>query len=174
MTKVRVAIQPLIIMLGVLLLAAPVVFGQDLFAKPKTVTLVARRQRDGIDNYTQAAFSFKYGANGDSALQVTRNNWDILFGNSPSADTFEVSMIVDDCSRIKDLGKLDWIDMVNVPVLPAYAKPTRESAVTAVVGHMYEVHVKDRDNDHYALFRVESLAPKQSVTVSWKLVPSPE
>lgn len=156
------------------LLAAPVAFSQDLFAKPQAVTLVARRQRDGDDNYTRAAFSFKYGANGDSALKVTRNNWDVLFGNSPDADTFEVSMVVDDCSRIKDLGKLDWSDIVNVPVLRAHAVPTREPGVPALVGHIYEVHVKDRDNDHYALFRVESLVPKQSVTISWKLAPSPE
>src|SRR3990172_7675282 len=56
----------------------------------------------------------------------------------------------------------------------AYPAPTREPSVKAVIGHMYVVHTKDRDNDHSALFRVEALQPSKSVTISWKLIPSPE
>ena len=139
----------------------------------KFVTLVKRQTRDGKDNYTRAAFSFRHGINGDDALPITRNNWDLLFGNSPTPDSFDVTMVTDDCSRIKDLGKLNWPDKFDVPELPAYLEPTREPSVEAIVGHMYLVHTKDRDNDHYALFRVESLAPGESVTISWKLVPAP-
>jgi hypothetical protein len=142
--------------------------------EPQTATLVARRTVGDVDNYTQAAFSFKHGLNGDAALPVTRNNWDLLFGNSPSTDDFDVSMVVDDCSRIKDLGALKWSDKFNVPVLPAYAQPTREPSVKAIAGHMYVVHTKDRDNDHYSLFRVQSLDPGKSVTISWKLIAAPQ
>jgi len=174
MTKLQPLLVSVVLVFAVLLLGAPVKSAQNLFAKPQTVTLVARRQREGFDNYTRAAFSFKYGANGDSAQKIVRNNWDVLFGNSLDADIFDVTMVTDDCSRIRDLGKLDWSEIVNVPVLPAYTTPTREPSVQAVVGHIYEIHVKDRDNDHYALFRVESLAARESVTISWKLAPSPE
>jgi hypothetical protein len=72
------------------------------------------------------------------------------------------------------LGKLNWFDTFTIPELPAYPKPTREPSVRAVIGHMYLVHVKDSDNDHYALFRVESLVPLESVTISWNLVASPD
>lgn len=142
--------------------------------KPQTVTLLKRTTVNGVDNYTQAAFSFKYGVNGDSALKLTRNNWDLLFGNSPLADAFDVTMVTDDCSRIKDLGALKWSNAIDVPALPAYAQPMREPSVKAIVGHMYLVHTKDRDEDHYALFRVETLQPGKSVTISWKLVSVPK
>jgi hypothetical protein len=140
---------------------------------PKTVTLLARRKNDGEDNYTKAAFSFKHGVNGDEALKLTRNNWDILFDNNPKPDMFDVTMVVDDCSRIKDLGELSWFDTFEIPVLTPHPEPAREPGVKAIVGHMYLVHSKDTDDDHYALFRVEYLQPRQSVTISWKLIPAP-
>ena len=147
--------------------------GQTISDAPQLATLLKRTKIGEQDNYTLAAFSFKYGVNGDAALKLTRNNWDLLFGNSPTPDAFDVTMVTDDCSRIKDLGKLNWTDKFDVPELPAYLEPTREPSVEAIVGHMYLVHTKDRDNDHYALFRVESLAPGENVTISWKLVPAP-
>ncbi len=163
----------LVVTLAVMFPAAREVSGQTSYDEPRTVTLLARRDRDGHDNYTQAAFSFKHGINGDDSLKITRNNWDLLFGNSPLADAFDVTMVTDDCSRIKDLGELNWFDALDVPLLPAYIKPTRAPSVKALVGHMYVVHTKDRDDDHYALFRVESLVPGESVTISWKLIPAP-
>ncbi len=164
----------LAIAFAVTLLAQASVLSQGLSGEPQTITLLAREKVGDIDNYTQAAFSFKYGVNGDAALKVTRNNWDLLFGNSPLPDAFDVTMVTDDCSRIKDLGALNWSDAFDVPGLPAYPQPTREPSAKAIVGHMYVVHTKDRDNDHYALFRVESLEPSKSATISWKLVASPE
>jgi len=170
----RTFLFPLAIAFAVLLLSQAMVFSQTPSDEPQTVTLLARRKVDGVDNYTQAAFSFKYGINGDKALGVTRNNWDLLFGNRPLADDFDVTMVTDDCSRISDLGPLSWSDHFEVPALPAYPEPTREPSVKAIVGHMYVVHTKDRDSDHYALFRVEALEPDTSVTISWKLMRSPE
>jgi hypothetical protein len=149
-------------------------FGQGNSAAPQYISLAKRAKIGEKDNYTQAAFSFKYGINGDAALPTTRNNWDLLFGNSPTPDAFDVTMVTDDCSRIKDLGELNWTDNFDVPALPAYQEPTREPSVKAIVGHMYLVHNKDRDSDHYALFRVESLEPGVSVTISWKLIRAPE
>jgi hypothetical protein len=148
--------------------------GQHPEIVPQNATLVARRKIDGYDNYDLAAFSFKYGGNGPITRGLTRNNWDILFGNAPDRDTFDVTMVTDDRSRIKDLGELSWYDTFTVPSLDAYPDPTREPSVNAVAGHMYLVHSKDRDSDHYALFRVETLLPLQSVTISWKLIPKPE
>jgi hypothetical protein len=137
---------------------------------PKTVTLAARRIVKGKDNYTSAAFSFRYGVTGNKGLSRTRNDWDLLFGNSPSSDDFTVSVAADDCSRIKDLGELAWTDKFKVPELPAYSHPTREPDIPAIVGHLYLVHNKNSNYDHYSLFRVESLDPGKSVTISWELV----
>lgn len=148
--------------------------GQNRSVEPQTATLLARRVVNGIDNYTQAVYSFKYGSNGPALRRITRNNWDILFGNSPVPDAFDVTMVVDDCSRIKDLGPLDWPQVKVIPALPAYDKPTREPSVQAVTGHMYLVHTKDSILNQYALFRVENLDPGKSVTISWKLINSPE
>jgi len=148
-------------------------------SKPKvsTVTLEARRVVDGRDNYTRAAFSFIFGANGDAAVERTRTNWDILFGNGSAGtgadrtrDTFDVTMVTDDRSKIVDLGPYTWDNVPKLPSLPAYPVPTRDPSVAAEVGHMYLVHSSDRDSDHYSLFRVESIVAGKSVTITWKLV----
>ena len=151
-----------------------VLFNVAVQSEPRFVTLMARRITDGHDNYVDATFSFEHGMNGEAALPLTRNDWDILFGNSPDLDTFGVTMVTDDCSRIKDLGALAWGDVFQVPVIAAHPVPTREPDVNALVGHMYVVHTKDTQTDLYALFRVEALDPGKSVTISWKSVQSPE
>ena len=151
-----------------------VLFNVKVQSEPRRVTLPARRITNGQDNYVDAAFSFEFGMNGVGALSLTRNDWDILFGNRPDRDTFRVTMVVDDRSRIRDLGALNWGDSFQVPVIPAYPVPTNEPDVDAIVGHMYVVHTKDTDTDLYALFRVEALEPGKSVTISWKGVQSPE
>jgi hypothetical protein len=111
--------------------------------------------------------------NGADAVPVTRNDWDVLFGNRPDRDTFAVTMVTDDCSRIRDLGALNWSDAFQVPAIPAYPVPTNEPDVAALVGHMYVVHTKDTNTDLYFLFRVEALEPLKSVTISWKSVQRP-
>jgi hypothetical protein len=75
-----------------------VLFGVKVQSEPRTVTLPARRITNGQDNYVDAAFSFEFGMNGVGSLSLTRNDWDILFGNRPDRDTFDVTMVVDDCS----------------------------------------------------------------------------
>ena len=151
-----------------------VLFNVKVQSEPRQVTLPARRITNGQDNYVESAFSFEFGMNGVGALSLTRNDWDILFGNSPDLDTFTVTMVTDDRSRIQDLGALNWGDAFQVPVVPAYAVPTRDPDVNAIVGHLYVVHTKDTETDLYALFRVDALVPRTSVTISWKSVQSPE
>lgn len=146
----------------------------------KTNVLQSRRIIDGRDNYADATFSFEKGANGEIARKITRNDWDLEFSSirnkngSIVRNLFGVTMVTDDCSRIKDLGEFDWTDDFEVPELPAYEKPTREAEVEAVAGHIYLVHTKDTDTDLYALFRVEELKSGESATISWKLIPNPE
>lgn len=151
-----------------------VLFNVAVQAQPRLVTLPARRVTNGHDNYVDATFSFEHGMNGEAALPFTRNDWDILFGNTPSVDGFSVTMVVDDRSRIQDMGALNWGDNFQVPILLAHPVPTNEPEVAAIVGHMYAVHTRDTETNLYALFRVESLEPGKSVTISWKSVQSPE
>lgn len=151
-----------------------VLFKVEVQTEPRWVTLVARSVTNGHDNYVDACFSFEHGVNGEGALPLTRNDWDILFGNSPEPDAFTVTTVVDDRSRIQDMGALDWGDAFQVPIIPANPVPTTEPDVKAIVGHMYVVHTKDTETDLYALFRVEALEPGKSVTISWKSVQSPE
>ena len=151
-----------------------VLFNIEVQTEPRRATLAARRVINGQDNYVDATFSFEHGMNGIGALPLTRNDWDLEFGNNQSANRFGVTMVVDDCSRIQDIGALDWSDTFQVPVLPAYPVPTREVELNAVVGHMYVVHTKDTETNLYFLFRVEALDPGKSVTITWKSVQSPE
>ena len=162
--------------------------------EPKTVTLFSRaKYKDKFEDYGKSTFSFKYGVRSDIGRQITRNNYELQYGNiswNGDSDWFTVTMVTDDCSRIKDLGELNWSDVFDVPYLPASVEPQKgirmpsktetyeESSngqVTKVVaGHIYVVHSKDSDSDFYTLFRVEKLVPSDKVRISWKVVPSPE
>jgi len=150
-----------------------VLFSVKVQSEPRTVTLAARRTINGVDNYVNACFSFEFGMNGADALSLTRNDWDVQFGNDPNRDAFSVTMVTDDRSRIQDMGALNWSDAFQVPVIPAYPVPTNEPQVNAVVGHMYVVHTADTSTDLYFLFRVEALEPKKSASISWKAVQRP-
>jgi len=140
----------------------------------KTGRLVKRKTESGVDNYAYAAYSFKLGGNGPAIQQLCRNNWDLLFGNSPTPDAFDVTMVADDRSRIKDLGKYNWGEKFYIPRLSAYEEPEREPSAKAIVGHMYLVHTRDTDNNFYVLFRVERLLSEESVEISWKVIEPPQ
>lgn len=162
--------------------------------EPQVVTLFSRqRYRHEDEGYGRAAFSFEHGVRSDVGLQITRNDYDVLYGNislGGDSDWFSVSMVSDDRSRIRDLGEMNWSDAHTVPILPATEKPhegcrmpaagesVEESSngqvTRAILGHMYLVHTKDRDTDLYAMFRVEELAPSDWCVISWRVVPSPE
>src|ERR1700742_2630455 len=109
----------------------------------KTGKLLKRQIQNGVDNYAYATYSFKFAGNGPEIQQLCRNDWDLLFGNSPTEDAFDVSMAGDDRSRIKDLGRYNWGDKLYIPTLSAYEEPEREPSVKAVVGHIYLVHTRD-------------------------------
>lgn len=132
-------------------------------------TLLSRKK---YKDYERACFSFEFGGNGAEISKLNRNDWDVQFGNGD--DVFHVDMVVDDQSRIADLGALNWTDKFEVPVLPAHPQPAREPSVKAVAGHIYLVHTKDTETDLYALFRVESLEAGDNVTISWKTIKSPK
>jgi hypothetical protein len=140
----------------------------------KTGKLLKRKIENGLDNYAYAAYNFKFGGNGPEIQRLCRNNWDLLFGNSPTPDAFDVSTVADDRSRIKDLGRYDWNDKFYIPRLPAYEEPEREQSVKAIVGHMYLVHTRDTDNNYYVLFRVERLVSEESVEINWKMIDPPQ
>ena len=167
--------QILVSVLALVLLLTATISGnsQSTGGEIKTGTLLKRVKEDGVDNYAYATFNFAFGGNGPDVQRRSGNNWDILFGNTPDSDAFDVTMVTDDCSRIKDLGKLGWGDTFKVPILAAHRKPMREPSVKAIEGHLYLVRTCDMNTDRYALFRVEKLDPGKSVDISWKTIPSP-
>lgn len=158
--------------------------------KPKTVTLFSRaKYRDKFEGYGKSAFSFNHGVRSDVGEHITRNNYELLYGGinwNGDTDWFSVTMVTDDRSRIKDLGKLKWSDRFDVPFIPASAVPgsgirwpsktetfeqSSDGQVTKVVaGHMYVLHSKDTESDFFTLFRVEKLEPRDKVTISWKVL----
>jgi hypothetical protein len=140
----------------------------------KTGSLVKRKKENGVDNYAYTAYSFRFGGNGPEIQTLCRNNWDILFGNSPLPDAFDVTMVTDDRSRIRDIGKYNWGEKFEIAPLAAYKEPEREPSVKAIEGHMYMVHTRDTDTNLYALFRVEKLVLGESVEISWKVISPPK
>jgi hypothetical protein len=140
----------------------------------RTGTLLKRTVTNVVDNYPYAAYSFKCGGNGPEIQKLCRNRWEILFGNSPEPDSFDVTMVADDRGRIHDLGRHTWTDKFAVPTLSAYEEHVREPSVKALEGHIYLVHARNADTDLYALFRVEKLLPGERVDITWKVIPKPQ
>jgi hypothetical protein len=161
--------------------------------EPEAVMLLPyAKYRNTFKGNGKSGFSFRYGVRGEVAPEITGGS-ELLYGNiiwNGDSDWFTVRLTADDRSRIKDLGEMKWPEILEVPLLPASAKPhggakapsrteTYEQSsggqITKVVaGHMYVVHAKNSRADFYALFRVEKLVPGDQVTISWKLVPSPK
>lgn len=135
--------------------------------------LLKREKVNEVDNYAYATFSFEFGGNGPDVQKLCRNDWDILFGNDSLPDSFRVTTVTDDRSRIKDLGKHDWENDFYIPRLPAYEEPEHEPSVKAVEDHIYLVHTRDTNTDLYTLFRVEKLEPGKRVEITWKVIPPP-
>jgi hypothetical protein len=162
--------------------------------EPQTVTLFSRaKHTDEFEGYGKSAFSFKHSVRSEVGLPITGNNYELEYGSidwNKDSDWFMVTMVTDDCSRIKDLGALTWPDVFDVPFLAAsvvpqagvrmpgrtetYEESSNGQVTKVVAGHMYVVHSKDSTSDLYTLFRVEKLVPSDEVTISWKVVPSPE
>ena len=191
------------------------VLSENASSKPRRITLLIRRHTGNNDNYERASVSFRDGLHYDRVRGV-KTDRDLLYGAlnfNGDRDWFSVALTTRDRSRIRDLGKMDWLDDMTVPVLPILPCPTNESCPRPIripsslsgkkiqdedvnphmakplVGHMYLVHVHDREPDlsvhsnlytpytpldFYILFRVEELKANESCTITWKRIPSPK
>jgi len=161
-----------------------------------TTTLESRLGHK-LKGYGGSAFNFTHGLRSDSDLwlPVTGNSAELLYGSFDS-DGFNVYGAQEEggnLSKIKDLGELNWSDIQSIPELPAMPpttegirgprsnadnaeiEATTENRQTkAIAGHLYLVHIKNRETNIYAMFRIDALVPGDKCTLSWKLVPSPE
>ena len=160
-------------LIGMVLICSIAAAEQKSDEEIRTGRLVKRVLVDGEDNYADAAFSFTCGGNGPEIQKLCKNNWEILFGNGPERDSFDVTMVVDDRSRIKVLGQFAWDEVFEVLELTPYENLEREPGVNAKEGQMYIVHSKDTHTDLYTLFRVEKLVPGESVEITWKRISPP-
>jgi hypothetical protein len=157
--------------------------------EPETAELFSYiRHKKMPDGKYKSGFSFKYGVRSDVAPEIIEIQ--ITYGHINWNNDSDWFMVRGERSRIKDLGELNWSQILNVPFLPPRVKPYRgfklpspgetveqasEGQITKVLpGHMYVLHAKEARTDLYALFRVEKLEPNDKVTISWKLVPMPK
>lgn len=163
-------------------------------SEPLQATLFSRIQHKNKD-YGRSAFNFQHGVRSDdkSWNQTARGYYHLLYGSisiNGDSDWFGVPGDGEDSTRIKDLGVLQWSQVYFTPFLPANPHPSgairwprpgeslessSEERVTKVIaGHMYVVHIKNKETDLYVMFRVDELVPSDKCSISWKLVPSPE
>ena len=122
-------------------------------------TLLSRSKHN---DYETATFSFEHGIRDDVDLRVSRNDWELQYGNG--GDWFDVRMITDDQSTIRDLGVF-----VSWSSLPTTTQDLGEDGQRAPVqpGHVYLVHTLDSDSDHTSVFRVAEFVAGDRVTIEW-------
>lgn len=126
-----------------LILALALMFGAA--AQAEDIVLVSR---NGYGTYeTTATYSFRKMTHD---VNLTRNNWDILFeAREDLEDYFETNMVTDDRGRILDLGKNCQVEQNFI------AKILNQSSRAKVVeGHCYVVVADDSDGTVLAQFKV--------------------
>ena len=164
----------------------------DPDSEPRSATLLSHIAHN---DFAKSNFNFKLGVRGDSTSPPTGNIYDIRYGGisyDGDSDWIDVPIAHGSRSKIIDMGALDWAEVFDVPILYPNPEPydggrrssfsngrllsssPENTMVKAVVGHMYLLHTKDKERDLYVMFRVESLKPRDEVTITWKVVPSPE
>ncbi len=118
----------------------------------------------GLENpYAAATFSFEHATRDDAKLTV--NDWDVQFGNG--GDLLSVNMVVDDRSRIFDLGVADF---ATAPAPDAPLVSGGDKPVDARAGHVYVVHTVDRDTDLWTRFRILELEKGRWIVFEWERV----
>ena len=125
-----------------------------------SIQLLSRSKYD----YEKATFSFEHGVRDDPGHRVTRNEWELQFGNG--SDSFTVNTMLDDRSSIFDLGQFDFSELREIPE-QIWEREDAARAKKAVSGHMYIVHTQDSESNHMSLFRVVGLVPGESCTLEW-------
>jgi len=152
-------------------------------------------------NEGRSCYSFKHGALKEAVLKQTKtNDYDLAYGFLAigNEDWFQVKTFGGKRDVIQDLGEIDWDDLSlsKVPVLDplpeipegaqrqitvdssadthnAWAKSTKVFA-KVFLGHVYEVHVKDKTEDFYVLFKVVDFEEGKRCTITWHRIRSPE
>lgn len=130
-----------------------------------TTTLFSRAT---FKDYEKCTFSFEHGIRDDADNKVTRNDWDLEYGNG--GDYFHVNMVRDDRSMIWNLGLHRWDDIGSLKLPFSEEYKEKKVKVGAHAGHIYLVHTRDSDTDLRALFRVDRMEKGELVEISWKLL----
>ena len=137
--------------------------GTQLDGQLREHTLLSRRLHG---DYEKSTLSIEFGVRDDPRNAVTKNDWQLQFGNGSNGDEFTAEMVQDDRAAMINLGRAHWrdLDMSQLPVLPPDAQRTQ---LTAMPEHIYLLRATDTNSDVYALIRVESMQRGQC-TVAWK------
>jgi hypothetical protein len=126
--------------------------------------------RSKYQDYEAATFSFEHGVRDDPGLALTRNDWDLQFGNG--GDNFTVNMVTDDRSRLLDLGEMGWDQLrkSDIATPDPLAEGQPDEKLPVIENHIYLIRTVDRETDLTALARVERLTPGDRVEFTWKII----
>lgn len=146
----------------------------ELLSTTEDVTLISRYT--GGD-YVSASYSFRFLS---QDINVTRNNWEILFeAREDFEDYFQANTVVDDNSFIYDLGErsckdiksaypedrkdrpLSWLAYSDAD--PSDLSPTKTALVK--IGHCYLTYNNDQDGRVISLFHVKDHVKNKTVTI---------
>ncbi len=137
-----------------LILALVMVLGAA--AQAEDIALISRYN---IGNYHTATYSFRKMT---ADVNLTRNNWDVLFeARADFNDFFEGDTVTDDRSSIYDLGPVckDAISKIS-------ANEVGPSRANVIEGNCYLLIVRDSDGTATVLFKVKKHVKSLMVVLS--------
>ncbi len=128
--------------------------------------VVSRRYARELDggsekrDYELSTYSFEHGTRKD--LRRIGNDWDFLF----SGQRIDVRTVVDDLSRIWDLGSVDFKSLKTADT----SQPKRATHAVAQQGHVYVVHTLDSETNLWAKFEVLQIKRDQWFVFRWEII----
>ncbi len=115
------------------------------------------------DGNVAATFSFQHATRDD--VKATLNDWDFAFEQS----RIRVRTVTDDVGYIWNLGDTSMRSARS----GNFATTDREETAEVVLGRLYAVHTVDSNTDQWALMRVETVRPGESLIFSWVVLKDP-
>ena len=129
---------------------------------------VFMRDLDGRDVYVGSGYSFRHMTSLDRA--ATNNDWSFGFGNGSGSAEIHVRKVVDDRSKIWDLGDASYENAENEQT--TVKGPVEE--VVAKRGGVFLIHELDDDEDLWAVLEVLDVDPGRFLVFRWRRVETSE
>jgi hypothetical protein len=139
----------------------PIVFSQAHAAASAPLKIASATVLARGAHYNETGSRFRFQDDVRLATDAQGQAGDLIFDGKPS--TFRCQKHTADRSTIVDLGEKTW---TQIDSLPPQSR-AKTSTVPAIAGHVYLIHIDDRDADFWAMIRTVKVVDQDRCDLEW-------